>query len=284
MQGTLYSYQVGDIALTVISEGTLKGVASSMFGGIDEAAWRPLVETDDTGRFTIGMNIVHVAVGEHSILLDTGVGEPHPARARFEEAWPFAQTANLLSSLALMGIAPEQVTEVIFSHVHPDHVLGATVERDGQRVPTFPNARYLLLQDEWSEATSRAQPGSPFSVHFPILQEHNLLELIEGEFEVVPGVRIVPAPGESAGHAIVRIESRGQLAFYVGDLFHHPAEVTHLDWVWPGRDQAQMLASRQAVVDEALSADAVIITAHMLAPGIGKLQQFPHSLEWVPLD
>jgi glyoxylase-like metal-dependent hydrolase (beta-lactamase superfamily II) len=274
------------MALTIISEGILKGMASRVFRNLDEAEWRPLIETDRTGRFTLGMNIVHVAVGEHSILLDTGIGEPHPARARIEESWPITQSAHLVACLAFMGIQPEEITAVIFSHTHFDHVLGATVEREGQRVPTFPNARHFLLQMEWEESVSGKQPESMYDVHLPImqlLQGQNLLELVEGEYEVAPGVRIVPAPGESAGHAIVRLESMKELAFYAADLFHHPSEVTHLDWVYPGRDTAQMLASRQAMVDEAFAADAAIITSHMLFPGIGKLRRLAHSLEWVPL-
>ena len=76
----------------------------------------------------------------------------------------------------------------------------------------------------------------------------------------------------------------GKTAFYVGDLFHHTTEVIHLDWVWPGRDKAQMLASRQALVNEALETDAVLISAHMLFPGMGKLQQSHNGLDWVAID
>jgi glyoxylase-like metal-dependent hydrolase (beta-lactamase superfamily II) len=284
MQDHIYTYQLGGIALTIISEGTLGGMPSRVFSGVDEAEWRPLVELDSEGRIPFGINIVHVAFDGHSILLDTGVGEPHPARAKLEQSWPYTPTAPLVTSLVSREIDPERVTMVIFSHAHSDHIMGATNARGGQRVPTFPNARYVMMHTEWMAAAKQAEPDSAFTVHMPILQDQHLLELIEDGQEVAPGIRVVPAPGESPGHAIVRMESRGKLAFYLGDLFHHTPEVTHLDWVFPGRDVAQSIASREALVAEALSTDAVLISAHMLFPGLGKLRWHDQTLEWVAIE
>ena len=284
MQDSIYPHQLGEIKLTVISEGTLKASASRAFEGIDEAEWKPLVETDAKGYMAVGLNIVHVALEGHSILLDTGIGEPHPTRTQVEESFPFTPSASLLPCLDAIGVSPDQVTAVIFSHTHSDHVMGSTVERNGRRVPAFPNARYLVMQEEWAAISPRMRPGSAVHLHLAILQEHNLLEPVEDGHEVAPGVRMVASPGESPGHANIRMESGGKTAFFLGDLFHHPSEVAHLDWVWPGRDRNRMIASRQALVDEALSTDAVLITAHMRFPGMGKLRRGADGLEWIPIE
>ncbi|RMF90140.1 MAG: hypothetical protein D6736_07260, partial [Nitrospinota bacterium] len=166
---------------------------------------------------------------------------------------------------------------------HFDHIMGATMERQGRRVPTFPRARYLLLQEEWTGAPDREQPQSAFHLHLPVLQEHHCLELIPGEYEIAPGIRMIPAPGESPGHAIIRMESEEKTAFYLGDLFHHPAEVAHLDWTPRFRDRERLLASRKALVQEALGTDALLISAHMLFPGLGKLRQQQGGVEWVAM-
>ena len=71
---------------------------------------------------------------------------------------------------------------------------------------------------------------------------------------------------------------------YLGDLFHHPAEVVHLDWVWPGRDQPRMLSSRRALVEAALASDALLLNPHMRFPGAGNLRHDSSTLEWVPVD
>lgn len=284
MQENIYSYQLGAMKLTIISEGTLKGSPSRVFVGINEAEWKPLVETDSAGLFTLGMNMVHLAVGDHSILLDTGLGEPQPARTTLDQKFPITQTASLNSCLASIGVQSEQMTTVLLSHADGDHIMGTTIERDGQRIPAYPNARYLLMQREWVGSPQRMDPASTFNFHLPVLRENNCLHLVDDDHEVAPGVRMISAPGESPGHAIIRLESMGKTAFYVGDLFHHTTEVIHLDWVWPGRDKAQMLASRQALVKEALETDAVLISAHMLFPGMGKLQQSHNGLDWVAID
>jgi glyoxylase-like metal-dependent hydrolase (beta-lactamase superfamily II) len=251
---------------------------------VDEAELTRLVETDSEGRFTIGMNVIHVAIEGHSILLDTGFGEPHPARSALDRDFPITQTASLISSLADIGVSPKQITTVVFSHAHGDHIMGATVERDSRRIPVFPNARHFLKEADWTDGPGKSQPDSAFNTHLPVLMEQNLLDLVDGEHEAAPGIHMIPSPGETPGHAIVRIESIGKTAFYLGDLFHHAAEVAHLDWIWPGRDRAKMLESRETLAKDALETDAVLITAHMPYPGVGKLRRLNGGLEWVPHD
>ena len=284
MQENMMSYEVGDISLTVISEGTIQASAATAFESVGEAAWKPLVEVDEAGYMTLGLNILHIAFEGHSILLDTGVGEPHPTRENFEQAFPSTPKTGLIPSLSTIGISPEQITLVVFSHAHSDHVMGATEEKEGMRVPTFPNAEYLLMRKDWEAASIKEKLGSVFDLHLRELHEQGHLTLVDGTKEIAPGLKMIPAPGESPGHAIVRMDSGGQTVFYVGDLFHHPAEVMRLDWVWPGRNQAQMLLSRETLVEEALSLDAVLITAHMRFPGMGKLRRGPDGLEWVVFE
>jgi glyoxylase-like metal-dependent hydrolase (beta-lactamase superfamily II) len=79
----------------------------------------------------------------------------------------------------------------------------------------------------------------------------------------------------------VRVRSGGQTFLFLGDLFHHPIEVVHLDWVSQGRDAAAMLASRERLVAEALDADALLVASHIAFPGFGRLRQTAEGLRWV---
>ena len=284
MHNYVYSHQLGDIKLTIISEGTIKGSAAQAFAGIEREKWKPFVETDSEDYMTFGLNLVHLSIKDQSILIDTGIGEPHPTRTRVEQTFPFNPSASLIPTMEELGILPNQITDVIFSHTHSDHVMGSTVERNGQRIPAFPNARYLLMQEEWSAISTRMQPGSPVHLHLTVLQEHNLLDPVEDGHEVAPGVRMIASPGESPGHTNIRMDSDGKIGFFLGDLFHHPIEVANLDWIWPGRDRTQMIASREALVCEALSTNALLITAHMSFPGMGKLRQGSEGLKWVSIN
>jgi glyoxylase-like metal-dependent hydrolase (beta-lactamase superfamily II) len=97
--------------------------------------------------------------------------------------------------------------------------MGSTIEHNGQRIPTFTNARYLMMQAEWDHAAQHPHPTSAFSTHLAILKNHQCLQLINGTYDITPGIQIIPSPGESPGHAIVRLTSLGQVALYMGDLF-----------------------------------------------------------------
>ena len=103
---------------------------------------------------------------------------------------------------------------------------------------------------------------------------------MDAEREVAPGVAMLPAPGESPGHCLVRVRSAGATFYFLGDLFHHPCEVAHLDWVSGGRDAAAMRASREALIAAALPADALLMTTHMPFPAFGRLRETPDGVRW----
>ena len=89
------------------------------------------------------------------------------------------------------------------------------------------------------------------------------------------------APGESPGHAIVRVASGEARFYFVGDLFHHPCEVEHLDWVSSGRDQAAMERSRRRLVAEAVPAGATLVFTHRPFPGWGRIVAQGDGYRWV---
>lgn len=96
----------------------------------------------------------------------------------------------------------------------------------------------------------------------------------------MPGVMMLHAPGETPGHSVARVESAGETFYFLGDLFHHPCEVAHTDWVARGRDAAQMRDSREWVIAEAFPRRAVLMTTHMLFPGWGRLEQTLAGARW----
>ncbi len=123
-----------------------------------------------------------------------------------------------------------------------------TTERDGQRVACFPNAQHLIGAGDWDR--SQAQADEALARTLGTIEQLHLLEVIHGEREVVPGVRMIPSPGETPGHSIVRVRSASQSFYYLGDLFHYACEVEHPDWMDPGRDPETMRQSRDQLMAE----------------------------------
>lgn len=272
------SRRVGDATVTAISDGAgLSTIIKLLM--VPEEVWRREVPAEANGDARIGYNVAHVRLGGASILIDLGFDDPSP-----ESQWKaprHQRSPGVVAGLAAIGVRPEDVTHVLITHAHGDHFAGATTMRDGERVARFPSARHYLGRRDWEGNPNRQQPDSPLARHLGTIERLGLLELVDDQLEIVPGVAMIHAPGESPGHCIVRVQSRDDTFYFLGDLFHHPCEVTHLDWVAQGRDPEQMIASRKKLAAEALASDALLAATHMLFPPFGRLRQTGEGLRWV---
>jgi glyoxylase-like metal-dependent hydrolase (beta-lactamase superfamily II) len=115
-----------------------------------------------------------------------------------------------------------------------------------------------------------------------VLQQHGLEELVDGEHELSHGIMIVPAPGESPGHQIVRIQTAEHTLYCLGDLYHDEVEVEQPTWIVHWADAAVMTASRQALLPELLAENTLLVAAHI--EGFGRLQQTSSGLSWQKLE
>lgn len=270
------SRPIGQAIVSIIRDGAFPW-APEILAPEDE--WRAAIpEADSSGVLMIDMNVAHVRIGGFSILIDVGVGDASPELSRRRPH--YVPTPGVVAGLASIGVRPEDITHVVITHAHGDHFEGVTIERDGERVPRFPNARYLLGRDDWVGNPMRDTADSGHVQHLGTLERLGALELIDGDAEVVPGVTILHTPGESPGHAVVRVRSSGQSFYYLGDLFHHPAEISHLDWVSPGRDQSAARASRERIIGEAGAESSVMVFTHHPFPGWGRIVARGDDFAW----
>lgn len=272
------SRQVGDATITAINDASGLSTIIKILMDVPEEVWRREVDADANGDVRLSYTTAHLRFGDASILIDLGFDDPSPASQWL--APRHLRTPGLLAGLATVGVAPTDVTHVLITHNHGDHIAGGTVEVNGERVPRFPRARHYIGRLDWEGVPARDQPGSLIATHLAPIDRLGLLELVDGEREIVPGVTMIPAPGETPGHSIVRLESKGETFYFLGDLFHHPCEVVHLDWVARGRDPSRMQASRENLVVAALARNALLLTAHIPFPGFGRLERTPTGTRW----
>src|SRR5207248_871050 len=189
---------------------------------------------------------------------------------------------GLIDQLLEQNIRPEGITHLVITHAHFDHYAGVTTRRDGQAVPCFPHARCYLGKADWNNPETQEalqNPDSEDSRTFGVLQQLGLLELVDGDRELVPGVQIIAAPGESDGHQIVRIHSGGQTLYCLGDLYHHPVEVEQPSWMAQWANTDANLASRHSLTEAALAENALLIATHI--PTIGRLARSETGVTWV---
>jgi len=263
------SRRIGEITVTAINDGT---VTLAVEVTVPEEVWRKEIDVDAEGRASFDTHVLLVEAGGAAILIDAGFDDPGSDwDQRFLKEWPgSARTPGVLAGLASLGVKPEEVSHVLLTHPHFDHVIGLAAGRDGRLVPRYPKARVVLGRADW-EDPPEGHLGPEQRARIGAVADAGLLDLLDGEQEIVPGVRMIPAPGESPGHSIIRISSNGETLYAVGDLFHYAAEVAHPDWMVPWADATQMLASRRKLFDEVASTDALIVFSHESFPPWGRV-------------
>jgi glyoxylase-like metal-dependent hydrolase (beta-lactamase superfamily II) len=272
---------VGDATVTAVSEGEL--LWSPRFP-VSESEWRQaLPEADIDGRVWLGLNVTIIRLGEALIVVDPGMDDPDSAwqreRPRVWPDWPVTRTLGLAAALVDLAIAPQDVTHVAITHPHVDHYPGVVVERAGGLAPRFPRARHFLGRADWEGNPRRGTPGSDL-VRLELIDRLGLLELVDGEREIAPGVTMVPAPGESPGHCVVRLESAGEVFYVLGDIVHHACEVEHPDWSPPHADAGALVTARDRIFPTIASEGALVATAHEPFPPWGRIVAAGDGYRW----
>jgi len=222
--------QLGDWQLDTINGGRFQLDGGVMFGVVPKTLWQGIAKPDKQNRVPVANHCVLARNHEHTVLIDTGYGGSYPPLDRrfygMEEGEP------LLQSLAALGVSPNQIDTVVFSHLHFDHVGGASrLDHAQQRVLTFPNARHVVGRKEWEDATSGAPElqTAYHPDHLLPLKQHARLDLIEDNQVIVPGLQARLTGGHTRGHLSLIFESAGQTALFIGDICPSTA---HLRRMW----------------------------------------------------
>ncbi len=230
--------QVGDFDLTICTDGTYLLDGGAMFGVVPKTLWQKRAPADAENRILLGLNSVVVRTGSALVVIETGIGNKQSDRMR-----AIHQNQMLLpASLEAAGVAPNDVTHVINTHLHFDHCgWNTTLEPGGHVRPTFPNARYFAHRGEVDHGHLQLERDavSYLSPNYDPLISSGQMTLVDAdslrhEPAVVPGIWLEPFPGHTAQMLAVHIESAGQHACYIGDLIptaHHvePAWVMGYD-------------------------------------------------------
>lgn len=281
-----HQFRVGELEMTVLTDGhiTLAPVQAAFPNG-SENAEKALLQRSfrPTDGVDLGMNMLLIKKGNGYILIDTGAG---PAFGP-SSGW-------LLQSMADAGIRPENITDIIISHAHPDHI-GGLLTKEGK--PVFPAATIYLSKIEhafWMAAEqdfskSRFQDKKRLASFtdatqkiFKTLQPQ--LQLFENNAGLLGCIRMELAPGHTPGHSLTHIYSGNEKIVHIADLVHSDVLLfPHPEWGFNGDTDIEMAANTRRRVMKSLAVERTkVIGYHLPWPGIGHVRMQGKEFEWVP--
>jgi glyoxylase-like metal-dependent hydrolase (beta-lactamase superfamily II) len=231
-----------EVSLLVDGEGSFATVAE-VFPALNSGVqWR------------LPVNAVLIRGGGTTVLVDTGLG-PEP------RTFMPGAGAQLLEELARVGSSSDEIDLVVHTHLHIDHV-----GWDG----SFPNARYVVAAADWSyfmsEESLEVRPHLRDRVE--PLRDAGSVVLLEDELEIASGVRLVPTPGHTPGHASVFIESQGSELVVLGDVVVHELQLADPDLVYVSDHDPDVSATtRKQVLERLADAGTDVIVSHFHGPG-----------------
>lgn len=211
--------KLGDFELATVSGGRYAIDGGTMFGVVPKALWNRVYPADEKNNILQETNCVLVRAADRTVLVDCGYGSKLPDKRR--KIFDAEPGDPLLRNLQAAGVQPDDVDAVVLSHLHFDHAGGATrYGDDGRAVPTFPNAEYIVQRLEWTIATADFPElrGVYDDENLLPLKESGQLRLVDGNVELLPGLRAHVTGGHTQGHAAIVIESDGETAVFLGDL------------------------------------------------------------------
>ena len=233
---------------------------------------------DDAGNLVMSIHALVVDTGERRIVVDTCIGND---KERDIPTWSHLQT-SFLRDLEAAGYPRESIDTVLCTHLHVDHVGWNTMLVDGEWLPTFANARYLVGETEWRYWDGRDSSATVLADSVRPVVDAGLVDFVAVDHVVCDEVRLEPTPGHTPGHVSVRISSAGSEALITGDCIHHPCQMTRTDWCSSADyDQGQGRATRETLLERMVDSDVLVIGTHFATPTAGYVKRYEDGGYWL---
>ena len=212
--------KIGKYELHVIETGLFGLDGGAMFGIIPKPLWGKSNPADELNRVTLSARNLLLVNGSRKILIDTGIGTDWDEK--FVKIYRLDQSVyTLQKSFDKLGIKPEEITDVLLTHLHFDHTGGSTILKDGNWIPAFPNAKYYIQKKhfEWAMNPTDRDRGSFISNRFMPLHKKGLLHFVDGDIPFDDEIDFLTINGHTSFQQMIKIHDSSNTILYCGDLF-----------------------------------------------------------------
>ncbi|MCF7796558.1 MAG: MBL fold metallo-hydrolase [Lentisphaeria bacterium] len=250
-----------EISEIITSEFGLDGGA--MFGVVPKTLWSRQVGVDDQNRIDMVTRTLLLESADRKILVDTGNGDKWAEKYKsiYRIDW---SRFSLVDGLAKKGISPSDITDVICTHLHFDHVGGNTRMENDKLVPVFPSATYWVQAANWELANSPTEKdqASYLSENWGVLAENGMVKILENEREFLDGIRFEIVNGHTTGQQLPIVSDGTTTLMYGGDLFPMKPHIP-VPWVMAyDIEPMTTIAEKKRVLPKMVEEDWILFFEH----------------------
>jgi len=276
--------KLGDLEFWLITDGTFRLDGGAMFGVIPKPMWEKVSPADARNRILMAMNSLLIRAAGRWILIETGAGDKWDAKRT--DIYAFESGPRLPEKLVTHGVPPEKIDIVINTHLHFDHCGWNTRIVNGEAIPLFLNARYVVQRGELAHAKSPTDRdrASYFRENFMPMEKSAQWWLLDSDSrEIVPGVEVTRAPGHNADMMCVRLTGGGKTVLFTADLIPTAAHVPP-PWIM-GYDLYPLttLENKKKWISQAVSGEWLVIFGHEPRTPAGYLREHQGKYELEPV-
>lgn len=276
----LQSVTLGDFKITYLADGGGIVVPTALYPASTEAGWQKYPDLlDDDGKVITSLGGFLIETGDRKIVMDTAMG---PVTVDFPGFGPFSG-GKFLESLEQTGVSREEVTDVIFTHLHLDHCGWTTIEVDGERQLTFPNANFFVTQPEWDFWYGGDNPAGP---HPELVQQPltDIIQWLQPGAEFLPGLAILSTPGHTPGHVSLKLTADDDHLFLIADVMHGAMQIEEPDWgVAFDIDPAVARETRDGLYAELMQPNTLVGANHFSDKIFGRIVEIDGKRQWQAL-
>ena len=208
-----------------IHAGNFSCDGGAMFSVIPKVLWNKVYPADENNNIPIVLRCLLVDIGERKILIEAGVGNHYPEKVRRNNG--HSQTDILERSLAEKGYKPEDITDVIFTHLHWDHCNGAVLNKSGKLKLQFQNAKHWCSKKQWdhSKISNIRERAAYYPEIINFLKTEGNMQLVDGNCELFSGISVRMFDGHTPGQMIPFINTGEKTYVYMADLIPTAANI-----------------------------------------------------------